>query len=599
MQLRALFQKVHTAFMNQKLAVKLNMLFVFLLLLALSLVVFADRRIYSADIQQATVSLFREIAESTQYQLEVLTRSIEQITAAPLYNTQMQEELVSEPRLSDNSSNQLSYAVRTLERAAAQNSVIFIFSPDGAILYSRSSTHSSYLFRNNYKQWTQNATELDGSCGFFSCNDEQSAYACTAVRLIKETKYHQSVGVISVTVPTAMFEACCSRIHSIANATAVILDVNNNIIYQSSTQSAPIPQPVLDMLDAAQADTEFTLDEGGYLGHVLRSNGYSILTYTDYRSLMYSFNRSVIIMSFIAVLICMATTFLTSCLTAMTMRPIKKFVSVMNKIQNGDHTIRFRPRYHDEIGIAGQNFDSMLDRLDEMKEHLVNVSTSKKHIEIDALKSQINPHFLYNTLDKIRMMAISQKKPEIANQLCLLAKLLRYNVTTLNEMTTLDQELEYLGYYLQIQNSGRRKQIVLITDVPDTLMDYPIIKLILQPIVENAISHALFRRGQVQAEIRITGQQYGEELNITIHDNGVGIPPERLSALRNEIYQDYECSDSKHIGLRNVHARIRLFYGARYGLAINSTLGCGTTVQLKLPGATAERTLKNVESCNC
>ena len=79
----------------------------------------------------------------------------------------------------------------------------------------------------------------------------------------------------------------------------------------------------------------------------------------------------------------------------------------------------------------------------------------------------------------------------------------------------------------------------------------------------------------------------------------MGIPPERLSALRNEIYQDYECSDSKHIGLRNVHARIRLFYGARYGLAINSTLGCGTTVQLKLPGATAERTLKNVESCNC
>lgn len=156
----------------------------------------------------------------------------------------------------------------------------------------------------------------------------------------------------------------------------------------------------------------------------------------------------------------------------------------------------------------------------------------------------------------------------------------------------------YLGYYLQIQNSGRPRQIELITDIPDTLMDYPIIKLILQPIVENAISHALFRRRQTQAEICISAQQDGEDLNITIHDNGVGISPERLSALRKEIYQDYECSDSKHIGLRNVHARIRLFYGAHYGLVINSTLDCGTTVQLKLPGTT-EGALKNVESCNC
>ena len=216
------------------------------------------------------------------------------------------------------------------------------------------------------------------------------------------------------------------------------------------------------------------------------------------------------------------------------------------------------------------------------EQQLIN---KQQQMEYNMLASQINPHFLYNTLETIRMQALSYNCPDVATSIKLLGKSMHYVLeNTGTNTTTLQKELDYIKTYLAIQKLRFGDRVNAEFDIPEIydLSSISILPLLLQPIVENAISHGLediYGKGIITISVRISED---EKLIITVSDNGIGMDEETLRQVRDRMI-NHETNDARSIGLYNINQRIKLFYGEEYSLQINSAPEKGTTAVLTLP----------------
>lgn len=212
-----------------------------------------------------------------------------------------------------------------------------------------------------------------------------------------------------------------------------------------------------------------------------------------------------------------------------------------------------------------------------------------KQAELDYLRSQINPHFLYNTLETIQALALERNAPEIGDAAAALGKLLRHNVKGA-PVNPLSEELEITRAYLTIQKMRFADRVNVLESVRENVRSLLVPKLVLQPLVENAICHGIEPKtgpGTIYIGARADGQQ----LLVSVYDDGVGIEEETLHQLQQALEQPAaRAQELPHVGILNVHRRIRLTYGQAYGLSLNSTLGEGTQVTLHLPILPKEET---------
>ncbi len=234
----------------------------------------------------------------------------------------------------------------------------------------------------------------------------------------------------------------------------------------------------------------------------------------------------------------------------------------------------------DEIGLLQNSFADMIERTRTLvaKEYLAKLE--KRNAQMRALQAQINPHFIYNTLQAIGGMALKNHAPEIYETTLDLVSIMRYSLNFGKDMVRLDGEIRYLDHYLNIQNKrfGRRLDIGL--DVPGKLHNCLVPKLILQPLLENCFEHGLANK-EGRWLLHISAVCEGDRLTLTVSDNGVGMPPEKMAEIQNTLAQEAGNSvpTASHIGLANVDARIRLqFPGDPYGIFIKSTQGEGTAI---------------------
>lgn len=265
----------------------------------------------------------------------------------------------------------------------------------------------------------------------------------------------------------------------------------------------------------------------------------------------------------------------------------------MHKASHGDYNITADFRGRDELSEAFADLQVMVEKIQEKEAAMYQSQIGEKELmnkqqemEFKMLASQINPHFLYNTLETIRMNAFAAGDREVANAIKLLGKSLRYVLeNTGTASTTLQKEMDYIENYIKIQKFrfGSRIDYQLIVDNDICLKDYQILPLLLQPIVENAILHGLEEKengGLVTVHIYLD-----QNLHIDISDNGCGMKLEQVRKLRNSIsVRNPEIKAS--IGLYNINQRIKLCYGSRYGMSISSVLGKGTTISLVIPPMT-------------
>lgn len=238
-----------------------------------------------------------------------------------------------------------------------------------------------------------------------------------------------------------------------------------------------------------------------------------------------------------------------------------------------------------ELATLDRGFDDMAERINALMEKQIEDQKYLHRAELELLQAQINPHFLYNTLDSIAILAENHREEDVVDMVTNLSSFFRNSLSKGKDLITLETEKKQVTSYLEIQSVRYSDKLQYEIDIPDDLLHVVVPKLILQPLVENALYHGIKnRRGM--GTITITAETDGDDLLLRVKDSGAGMSAEQLEALKAGIYEERHTG----LGLLNVHKRIRLYCGEPYGLDFESELGHGTTVTVRL-----SKTLKTDE----
>lgn len=256
-----------------------------------------------------------------------------------------------------------------------------------------------------------------------------------------------------------------------------------------------------------------------------------------------------------------------------------KIIRFMRKVESGDLSARIQDEKEDELGQISRSFNDMLDELTKHIDRVYKAEIKQKHTELAALQARVNPHFLYNTLEVIRMRAVSQGAKDVGEMIYSLSVLFKSFVQPKGE-NTLKDELETSRLYLELFRIRYKDKLSYEIICEESLASRKIMRMALQPIIENYVVHGLQPR-RPDNHITISVRQAESRIRIQVEDNGIGIEADRLELIRESMDSLEESGDS--FGLRSVHERLKLLYGTDYGVEINSTPGVGTIVTIEFP----------------
>jgi two-component system sensor histidine kinase YesM len=265
--------------------------------------------------------------------------------------------------------------------------------------------------------------------------------------------------------------------------------------------------------------------------------------------------------------------------------PIYSLIAGMRNLKQGHLGTLIDHRPRNELGIMIEEFNRMSRSIHDLVEENNRIERGKKRAEIRVLQSQINPHFLFNTLNTIKWMAIAIRAANIMEIITSLGNLIQPIYKSSVPVVSLREEFAYIHDYLKIMNNRYGEGIRLSNNVDEAFLDVQVPRLIVQPIIENALLHG-YEYSNYQGEIIIDSEQSGMDVLLYIRDNGRGIQEEKLVELRLKLDAPLSDEEEEHgnVGLVNVHQRLRLHYGLRYGITIESG-DSGTCVMLKLPAS--------------
>ncbi|MBO4799819.1 MAG: sensor histidine kinase, partial [Lachnospiraceae bacterium] len=249
----------------------------------------------------------------------------------------------------------------------------------------------------------------------------------------------------------------------------------------------------------------------------------------------------------------------------------------------GDFQVRAQSDRADELAILGQSFNEMVGRIGTLVEDVKSEQEKLRAIELQLLQEQINPHFLYNTLDTITWLSEMGENDQVILMVNSLSDFFRTGLSNGKSIVSIREEIKHVESYLKIQQFRYQDILDYEINVDESIGEYPIPKLTLQPLVENALYHGI-KNKRAKGTITISDIPEGDKICLSVKDDGVGIGPEDLERIRRTLKAEETQSQSDGgFGLINVLQRIRLNYGEGYGLEIDSTPGQGTEVKVIIP----------------
>ena len=287
---------------------------------------------------------------------------------------------------------------------------------------------------------------------------------------------------------------------------------------------------------------------------------------------------NIILVIFLTICLCIV---LSVVISRSVMKPVEKLSALMMHATGGDLSVRYESDSHDTIAELGYSFNELLRKIREL---LINIESEQRNLqksELRALQAQINPHFLYNTLDSISWLAREKDYENIIELNYALTSMLRTGLNKGNDIISLKKEIEHSMNYLIIQKIRYEDAFLYEFNIDDSLLGCSILKLLIQPLIENAIYHGV-RKNRQTGHIEINVYEDESNVVIEVNDDGPGADLQDFEKLIKEL-NDNDCSENRHYGLKNVNDRIRIFYGSEYGLEFENRQPDGFTVRMKLP----------------
>ena len=394
-----------------------------------------------------------------------------------------------------------------------------------------------------------------------------------------------SDGVVFIDLNYSAISELCTQNSVGTKGYVFILDQDGNIVYHPQQQQlynelqteniSLIMNAKTDVVTAGKGD-----DEKIYALSHSETTGWTIVGCMNMSELLKNSRKARSIYVLVALGLIAVALVISSEIARNITFPIQKLRDSMKRVQKGDFSAAEIEVYSDnEIGSLTRSFNVMTHKIQDLMAQNIQEQEQKRKIELKALQSQINPHFLYNTLDSIIWMAEGKKNKEVVLMTASLARLLRQSISIENELVTIGQEVEYVRSYLTIQKMRYKDKLEFEINVDPRITHAQIIRLVLQPIVENAIYHGL-KYKESKGMLKVHGYELGERIIIDITDDGVGMDEETLKHIYDKHKVNYH---SNGVGVYNVQQRLVLYYGKEYGIIYHSEKGKGTTATVVIP----------------
>lgn len=464
---------------------------------------------------------------------------------------------------------------------------------------TRKDIDSIYLFDNNGKIWAsregvysrlppygQLRVEADKSNGKMVWLPAQkfNTLEIPVVRNINDTATMKPIGTLLIYVKENSFSDIYIS-QNLKNNLAYITNRNGQII--SCYDNKQVGQNIGgDIFDNIQGDAgSFSIQDGERALVIYQASKLSDWYYiykVPYNELTrdtrYIRNWILLVMLIFTVAAFMVSYFLARSIS----KPMQDVVKEIDEINRDNFEIDVQYRGKDELGVLVDAINKMMNKVRDLIGEVYVQKIYKQEQEIKTLQAQINPHFLYNTLESINWMGQIHHAPQISLMTTLLGDIMRYSINTKSDMVDLSEELEYIRKYLSIQKIRYGDKLNVFYDIQDDVLSSVIPKLTIQPIVENAIFHGIEKKAGI-GRIRLICLRENDCLKIIVEDNGAGMGEERLQFIVKEINPNNLTPSQSNIGLSNVNKRIKIHFGAEYGLEIKSQKDVGTRVCINLP----------------
>jgi len=388
----------------------------------------------------------------------------------------------------------------------------------------------------------------------------------------------RNIGQLDVYYDTEKIRGSLAMYEEELKGSILVLSADGSVLFDSSgtyyDQKYPYAEQIHSMYDTGVLDdgliaTKLTQSQGGYTVLSTVPKEELAKTYHGLRNTIFTISSICILFA-----ILIPALFISNFA-----KRTQNIIRFTRRVRNGELTARIADVREDELGQISKSFNDMLDELNIYIDRVFKAEIKQQQTELVALQARINPHFLYNTLEVIRMRAISQGAKDVGEMIYSLSVLFKSMVQQ-KKNYTLKDELEACRLYLELFRIRYRDRFSYEIQADPSLLGKAMVRLSLQPIVENYIVHGI-QTDQSDNRITIEVREDGDSLVAVVQDNGKGIQPDRLAEIRRELEREEETG--RMFGLRSVHSRLRLLYGSDYGIKVESTPGSGTTITVRFP----------------
>ena len=401
---------------------------------------------------------------------------------------------------------------------------------------------------------------------YFNGNDTLSTVEILSESHSIQDKYGNYIGAVSVEVYIQVLEKSVANILNSNGAYIYILNDNDQIIYS----------PIVGKLPDTAVQKNVCIEK------VYNSNNkWTIIGVVPLTSYFMDMKTSVSMCLSVMIFAIIIMAISSRKVSVSIILPIQKLQKLMEQAENGDLTVRFTEKAPIEIECLGESFNIMILKLDNNIQQVYIEQRAKRKAEVAAFQANVKPHFLYNTLDTIHWMAKEYQANDIVETVDALANLFRIGLSKGNNMITIEQEIKHVTSYLQIQKMRYEDMISYEIHMADDCRKLKVQKMILQPLVENAIYHGIKNSGQI-GKIKINIWREKKQILLAVEDDGIGMSPTRLAEVKATL-KEFDPETKVAYGVVNVHYRLFLEYGKPYGLYLESEQMIGTTALICHP----------------
>lgn len=437
--------------------------------------------------------------------------------------------------------------------------------------------------------WYQAAMESKSGIAVSSShvqNAIQSSYkwVITLSRALVNNQTGEREGLFFVDLNYSAISDLCNNNSIEEKGYIFVLDAEGNIVYHPKQQLmyGGLKTENIDAIMECREDS-LIIDEGGdsklYTMSKSKKTGWTVVGAAYTSELLKNNEQAQMWYLLVASILLLAVIGISSIISREITKPIRSLRDSMRKVQNGQFDTHVEVITENEIGSLGRSFNLMTSEIQALMEQNVYEQKQKRKSELKALQAQINPHFLYNTLDSIIWMSEAGENDEVVEMTSALARLLRQSISNDQEEVELEKEIEYVKNYLTIQKMRYKDKLEFFIYVDPRVAHVPIIKLVLQPLVENAIYHGI-KYKETKGNLKIYARPVDGRVEIVVADDGIGMDEDVME----HIFDEHRKEQKRNgVGVPNVQKRLKLQYGSEYGIRYESVKGAGTKAVITIP----------------